>query len=341
MQKPYSTGKTNPARRINSMRDAQMLERQRGLALVIVIWILTLLSLMAGSFALSMRRESSVAGALKNNAQAQALAETGLSIAGFMLQHANPKQRWLADGSIYRIATDDSEIRIRIIAESGKIDINAAEEPLLKALINSVSDDEKLRQNLLDALLDWRDADDEPRPQGAEKKQYRQAGLTYQPSNQVFQALEELQLVLGFTTDIYERLQPWVTIYSGQAELNTRLAPPELLQIVGDSLQEQNIHDVYLDQRLAESDSANNDDAEQTDAALGDSEQTYTIIVQTLLDDQATAAIEAVLRIQNQDASLAPYQILDWNQGQHVLTLFDSAKESQLITVQDEFTNNH
>jgi general secretion pathway protein K len=194
---------------------------------------------------------------------------------------------------------------------------------------------------LLDALLDWRDADDEPRPQGAEKKQYRQAGLTYQPSNQVFQALEELQLVLGFTTDIYERLQPWVTIYSGQAELNTRLAPPELLQIVGDSLQEQNIHDVYLDQRLAESDSANNDDAEQTDAALGDSEQTYTIIVQTLLDDQATAAIEAVLRIQNQDASLAPYQILDWNQGQHVLTLFDSAKESQLITVQDEFTNNH
>jgi type II secretory pathway component PulK len=75
---------------MNSMLRAQAANRQRGLALVIVIWILTLLSLMAGSFALSMRRESSVAGALKNNAQAQALAETGLSIAQFMLQQTDP-----------------------------------------------------------------------------------------------------------------------------------------------------------------------------------------------------------------------------------------------------------
>ncbi|TCV87574.1 general secretion pathway protein K [Methylomonas methanica] len=341
MRKRCSASKTNPALPMTSMPRALIVTRQRGLALVIVIWILTLLSLMAGSFALSMRRESSVAGALKNNAQAQALAETGLSIAQFMLQHADPEQRWHADGSIYRIPGNDSEIRIRILSESGKVDINAAEEPLLKALINSVSDDEKLQQHLLDALLDWRDADDEPRPQGAEKKQYRQAGLAYQPSNQPFQSLEELQLVLGFNADIFERLQPWITIYSGQAELNSRLAPPELLQIIGDRLKEQNIHDVYLDNRLAESTAADDSNAEQTDPALAEEEQTYTIMVQTLLEDQATSAIEAVLRIQNQDPSQAPYQILDWKQGQQVLALFDSAMESQLITVQDEFTNDH
>lgn len=323
------------------MHCVHRLNRQHGLALVIVIWILTLLSLMAGSFALSMRRESSVAGALKNNAQAQALAETGLSIAQFMLQHPDPKQRWHVDGSIYRIPTNDAEIRIRILAESGKVDINAAEEPLLKALFNSVSDDEKLQQHLLDTLVDWRDADDEPRPQGAEKKQYRQAGLAYQPSNQPFQSLEELQLVLGFNADIFERLQPWITIYSGQAELNSRLASPEMLQIVGDSLKQQNIHDANLENRLTESTSNDDDNAEQTDPALADEAQTYTIVVQTLLMDQATAAIEAVLRIQNQDPNQAPYQILDWKQGQQVLALFDSAKESQLITVQDEFTNDH
>ncbi|MGZ0079101.1 general secretion pathway protein GspK [Methylomonas sp. YC3] len=326
---------------MNSMLCAQAAHRQRGLALVIVIWILTLLSLMAGSFALSMRRESSVAGALKNNAQALALAETGLNIAQFMLQQADPERRWQADGSIYRIPGNDSEIRIRIIAESGKVDINAAEEPLLKALISSVSDDKKLQQNLLDALLDWRDADDDPRPQGAEKKQYRQAGLAYQPSNQPFQSLEELQLVLGFNAEIFEQLQPWITIYSGQAELNLQRAPSELLEMVGDNLKAQNIHDVYLDKRLSESAAADDSTADQTDPALADEEQTYTIMVQTLLEDQATAAIEAVVRIQNQDPSQAPYQILDWKQGQQVLALFDSAKESQLITVQDEFTNQH
>lgn len=315
--------------------------QQRGLALVIVIWILTLLSLMAGSFALSMRRESSVASALKNNAQALALAETGLGIAQFMLQHPDTEQRWQADGSLYRIPRNDSEIRIRILAESGKVDINSAEEPLLRAIINATTDDSKRQQQLLDALLDWRDADDEPRSRGAENKQYRQAGLAYQPSNLPFQSLEELQLVLGFDAEIFERMQPWITVYSGQANLNLRLAAPELLRMVGDSLKEQNIHDVYLEKRLAGTDAGNDVKGEQTDAALADQDQTYTIMVQTLLEDQATAALEVVLKIQNQNSNQPPYQILDWKQGQQVLSLFDPSEASQLITVQDEFTNNH
>lgn len=315
--------------------------RQSGLALVIVIWILTLLSLMAGSFALSMRRESSVASALKNNAQALAMAETGLSIAEFMLQHPDPEQRWQADGTLYRIPGNDSELRVRILAESGKVDINTAEEPLLQAVIDSVSDDNKQQQALLDALLDWRDADDEPRPQGAEKKQYRQAGLAYKPGNQAFRSLEELQLVQGFTTEIFERIQPWITVYSGQAELNLRLAAPELLKMVGDRLKEQNTHDLYLDQRLAETASSGDVEGDQADAALADQEQTYTIMVQALLADQASAAIEVVLKIQNQDPNQPPYQILDWKQGQPMLSLFDPARESPLITVQDEFTTEH
>lgn len=314
---------------------------QRGLALVIVIWILTLLSLMAGSFALSMRRESGVAGALKNNAQAQALAETGLSIALYMVQNPDPEQRWLADGSIYRIPRPDSEIRVRVLAESGKVDINAAEEPWLRKLINTVTDDERLQPKLVDALLDWRDVDDDRHPQGAEKKQYVQAGLSYKPSNQPFQSLEELQLVLGFNTDIYERLAPWITIYSGQTELDMRLASPQLLQLLGEQLKEQNIHDVYLDNRLEESGQTGNQDGEENAPAFVDEEQTYTIIVQTLLEDEATAYIEAVLRIQNQDPNQAPYQILDWKQSQPAASLFDPAMESQLITVENEFTSDH
>ena len=34
--------------------------RQKGLALVLVLWVLSLLTIMAGSFALSMRREASI-----------------------------------------------------------------------------------------------------------------------------------------------------------------------------------------------------------------------------------------------------------------------------------------
>lgn len=335
---PCSATKMCPASTTINLRPSK---RQGGLALVIVIWILSLLSLMAGSFALSMRRESSVASAVKNNAQAQALAESGLSIAALMLQNPDPEQRWQADGSIYRISGEEHELRIQILAESGKVDLNAAEENLLLALLNAVSADEKQRQQLLDAIIDWRDADDEPRPHGAEKKQYRQAGLPYQPANQAFQSLEELQLVQGITPEIFAQLQPWITIYSGQPQLNLKAAAPELLQMVNAEMRDRNVHDVYLENRLADQSGARDPGSEQSDTAMTDQNQTYTVMVQAQFEDRATAALEVVCKLQNLDAGQPPLQILDWKHGQQGLALFDPAKESQLITVQDEFTSDH
>lgn len=318
----------------------RLTQRQSGLALVIVIWILTLLSVMAGSFALTMRRETSVSAALTGNARALALAESGLNLAALMLRQPDEEQRWLGDGSIYRLAGSVSELRIRIIAESGKVDINAAGEELLTAVLSYATADENRRQRLLDAIIDWRDADDEPRPEGAEKKQYRQAGKPYQPNNAPFQSLEELQLVLGIDDELFERMRPWITIYSGQAEPNKSLAPPELLSIIDDRLKKQNIHDVYLERRLAKQTGDSRLDGDQTDTGLADQEQTFTIICETLLADQATASLAAVVKFENQDTSQAPYRILDWQQGRQESSLFDPEKESQLITVQDEFTNN-
>lgn len=315
--------------------------RQTGLALVIVIWILTLLSVMAGSFALTMRRESSVSAALTGNARALALAESGLNLAASMLRQPEPEQRWQADGSIYRLAGSESELRIRIMAESGKVDINAAGEELLTAVLSYATADENRQQQLLDAIIDWRDADDEPRPEGAEKKQYRQAGRPYPPGNAPFQSLEELQLVLGMDDELFERIRPWLTVYSGQAEPNKDLAPPELLSVIDARLKKQNIHDVYLERRLAKQTGDSRLDGDQADAGLADQEQTFTIICETLLADQAAASLSAVVKFENQDTSQAPYRVLDWQQGRQESSLFDPEKEPQLITVQDEFTNNY
>ena len=52
-----------------------MMRRQSGVALVLVLWVITLLTVIAGNFAYSMRGEAQIAGNLLRNAQAQSRAD--------------------------------------------------------------------------------------------------------------------------------------------------------------------------------------------------------------------------------------------------------------------------
>jgi general secretion pathway protein K len=341
-----------------------MQKSQRGFALVIVIWILTLLSLMAGSFALTMRRDSGVTSAQKNNAQASALSESGLAMAEYMLQQADPDRRWLTDGSIYQILrSDGSEIRVKLVSEAGKIDINAADESLLLAVIKAVSSDLWEQQRLLNSILDWRDEDNEQRPHGAEKKQYQEAGLSYIPSNKPFQSLDELQLVLGINAEIFNRIQPWLTVYSGQSQVNLQEATPEVAQIINNDL-----NDKHISNPATPSQTPNNTPPAGNPNNLGaanNENRTYTVAVEVFMRDGGSAALETVVKIQSQNSGMgqtpgqgqtsgqgqipgqgqlpgqAPLQILDWKQNQMARSLFSNDVNSQLITVQDEFTNNY
>lgn len=322
--------------------------RQQGVALVIVIWILSLLTLMAGSFAMSMRRESSVSMAIIGSAKAMAMAESGVMLAEFNLSQLDPELRWEANGSIYELERPNGVVRVRIFSESGKVDINASSETQISALLSAATNDGWQQQRLLNAILDWRDADDDTRILGAERKQYQQAGLSYGPSNNAFQNLEELQLVLGMNEAIYNQIEPWITVYSGMAEVNQRDASLELLAVLDQDLERRNIHDESLKKRLS-ADEASQDgeenDAEQTSISEN---QTYTITAEAKVRDEASAVLEVVVKYQdNQNGS--PFQVLDWKQnlqylqdpqgseGNKGLSLFDGAMEHLVITIQDEF----
>lgn len=55
-----------------------LMKTNKGLALIVVLWVITLLTIMASSFALTMQRETAIIGGLKEKAQAAALAEVAL-----------------------------------------------------------------------------------------------------------------------------------------------------------------------------------------------------------------------------------------------------------------------
>lgn len=314
--------------------------RQQGVAMVIVIWILSLLTLMAGSFAMSMRRESSVSMAIIDSAKALSMAESGIILAEYKLTQGDPEQRWLANGSIYELERPNGVIRIRIFSESGKVDINSSSEAQLSAVLSAAIDDGWQQQRLLNAILDWRDADDDTRTMGAEGKQYQQARLAYEPSNNAFQNLEELQLVLGMNEAIYNRIQSWLTVYSGEAEVNQNDAAPELLAVLAQDMERRNISDESLKKRLndADEDNQENQDADESDpdAASISENQTFTIIAEVNVRGEASAGLEVVVKYQENENG-TPFEVLDWKQYLQNLSLFDDAMEHLVITIQDEF----
>lgn len=202
--------------------------RQKGLALVLVLWVLTLLTIMAGSFALSMRRESSIMFGMKTRVEAQAFAEAGIAVAELMMLEEDPLKRWDADGQIYEFSFDEAVIRVRILAENGKVDINRAELDLLLKLLRYAPIEVDMQTRVANAIIDWRDQDEDTREDGAEKKEYQAAGLRYAPRNQAFQSLEELQMVLGVDAVLYDWLEPFITIDSGQSSVDLDKASAEL-----------------------------------------------------------------------------------------------------------------
>ena len=305
--------------------------QQKGVALILVLWVLSLLIIMAGSFALTMRREASIVSTIKNNAQAMSIAESGISIAEMMLSSPDPFKAWKADGRVYEIIADRAKIRIQLFSEGGKIDINKADQQLLKSLMAHAPVDEDQQSHLVGAILDWRDPDDLVNLNGAEKEQYEEAGLNYQPANKSFQSIEELQLVLGMDKAIFGWIEPLVTVYSGQSQINMQMASKEVLQVIPGL--DQGLVESYIFARLRSAinnqlppsfplNSIINNPAGQSNV--------FNLVSEAVLDDHSKAIINAVIKKSEQNVE-TPFQVLKWSRvTANTKTLF-TAKMSELL----------
>jgi len=204
--------------------------RHSGVALVLVLWVIVLLSVVAASFIVERRTESLVIQNSISMARAEAVADAGVQRAVWELYRTdNAPEAWKRDGTVQSWSFDGVPVKVEIRDESAKIDINTATDALLHGMFVSIGLEEDEAARLTDAVLDWRDADSFKRPNGAEEPEYRAAGLPYKPANAPFQAIEELQLVLGMRPEIYRRIEPMITVYSRQAGVNPQLASRDVL----------------------------------------------------------------------------------------------------------------
>jgi len=213
---------------------------QAGVVLVFVLLMLVLLSVMAGSFSSSMRAGASVIHNKKSQLHAQELVNAGVAYAQYMMTQPVEYQRWQATDAVYEINFEGELIKIKILDEAGKFNINRLDKLVLFGILKSVVSDTLQANRLTDSILDWIDIDDDVRANGAERiLDNNQAtirslkGENYTPANRPFRHLDELMLVKGMTNTIYQNLHPLLTVQAIN-KLDLGVATQQVLIILSD-----------------------------------------------------------------------------------------------------------
>ena len=188
---------------------------ERGVALVAAVAALAVLTVLATGLATTSVLDQHLARNALAALQADALARSGVAAAAVVLGERSPAEpdtlsaRW----------------------DSGRQPLGAGwVEVRVEALFGVLGLDDRL----LDALADWTDGDDSPRPAGAERDWYLGQTPPYLPPNAPLGSVGELVGVRGFDAALVERLRPFVTV-AGETAINPNTAPREvLLAVVGD-----------------------------------------------------------------------------------------------------------
>ena len=220
--------------------------RQRGVAVIVAMLIVTLAASTA-AYALWQQSVSvRLAESLRTRAQADALAAGAIDLARGILaadDKANVddlSENWARP--LPALAAEGAVIAGQIVDEQGKLNLNnlakddgtpdEAQHKVFAALLNGLG----LREALADVVLDWIDGNDEPSTAESADTQYYLAQTPPRyPPNRSLMNLGELAGARGFDPEVLARLAPFVTALprqQGPTRINVNTALEEVLAAV-------------------------------------------------------------------------------------------------------------
>ena len=275
----------------------------RGAALLLVLWLVALLTALVGAYALTARIEALQGRVGSRGAMAQEIARAGMEYALVRVADRNPETHWQPNGRAYAWRFDGHDVQVRIIDETGKVDLNQADVPQLSRLMQALGEPPDASDALAAAIVDWRDADDLGQPVGgAEDGDYAAAGRPYGAKDAPFETIAELEQVLGMTPDLYARLEPFLTLYSGRGQPDATYAQGPVLVAMG----------MDATAWLAQREAAGAAGALQL---VGTGSGTYSIESRARLADGRETSLRTVVRAGASPVPGSAYTLLRWEEG--------------------------
>lgn len=275
----------------------------RGAALLLVLWLITLLAALVGAFALTARIEQQQGRVLSRGVAGDQAARAGLEYALTRLAMGDPALQWQPDGRPYTWRFHDIDVQLNIVDETGKVDLNAADGLLLAALLQMTGAEQGVAVQVAGAIVDWRDGDDFVQiTGGAEAADYASAGRPYGAKNAPFESVAEVEQVLGMTPALFEAVAPYLTIHSRLPTPDPQFAAAPVLQAMG----------IEADPILAAREATA---AQLVGALLGGGSGTYSIESQARLPEGRTARLRAIVRTGGGAVPGTAYTVLRWEEG--------------------------
>ncbi len=223
----------------------------RGIALILVLWVVALMSMAALSLSLLTRSDALATLSFKEELDYKFLAEAGFQrgVLELLYRQANRDQQsilegaepYRCDGRAYETEISGGHYRIRIMEESGKINLNALTDEsgiVLKNLLMNNGVAEERAAIIVDSILDWKDGDNLHRLNGAEDGYYQSLSKPYRAKNADFDSLGELAYVRGVTSAILHGsgeqrgMLSFCTVFAGGDKISLNTAPPEVLKAI-------------------------------------------------------------------------------------------------------------
>lgn len=206
----------------NSMRRRP----DEGFIVVAVLWILGALAALASIYAIYVTNTALSLSVNDDRLQADALVTAGLELTAYRLSTQDVDARPTQGAFRFRMGRADVAVDFR--SEAARIDLNLAPKELLAGLFAALGARYDAAESYADRIIGWRQKADVA-GENNEAAAYRTAGLSYGPRQGPFPDVGELWLVLGLPPALVERALPFVTVFSGRADVDVLDAAPEVV----------------------------------------------------------------------------------------------------------------
>jgi len=212
--------------------------KNKGLVLVGVLWIVIVLTVIVAVLARKSRLDSKIVLSRSEALRTKWACRAGIERAVAILNEDEKDTDCFNDIWYYSyddfndFAMNGVSYNVIVSDESGKLDINTASWEQLMGLPGMYSD-------IADAIIDWRDSDEDVSEEGVEYGYYENLTFGYPIRNAPFRTIRELLLVKGVTEELF---------YGEDTNLNGRL---DYNEMDGDTNPPYDNGDTFLDQGWA------------------------------------------------------------------------------------------
>jgi general secretion pathway protein K len=211
---------------------------RRGVALMLVLWLIVVISAIGASVTAATRVDAGVAVNVRARVAGRYAAESGLVLASarldtllkgvtredapYLFKNLNEQL-----GNLRDVSVGDAQFTVAVEDLGGRLDLNEASDDMMSRFLAQFIDQREARLAAL-SMLDWKDAGNIGGLRGSEAASYERASSRFRPTNRPIRRVEELSRMLHVGDSLLYRITPYITV-QGDRRININTAPETVL----------------------------------------------------------------------------------------------------------------